>query len=211
MGVQDQGQGHARVLDALEQILGFLGAHGACHVLQADGVKAHTLELFAHLGVLGGGVYGALGVGDAAGSHGVGGGVLLGSLQSGADVAEIVQSVEDTQHVNAVLDGQLYKLFHHIVVVVLVAQQVLATEQHLQPGVGHVLADVPQALPGIFVQVAQAAVKGSAAPALYRVVTGLVHGGQDAFVVRVGQTGGHQGLVGITKDGFSELDFLSHK
>ena len=31
--------------------------------------------------------------------------------------------------------------------VVLVAQQVLAPEQHLQPGVGHILADIAQPLP----------------------------------------------------------------
>ena len=210
VGMQDQGQGHTGILDALEQLLSLVGAHGTGHVLQADGVEAHALQLLAHLSVLGGSVNRRLGVGDAAGSHGVGGGVLLGCLQSSLDVAEIVQSVEDTQNVDAVLDGQLHELLHHIIVVVLVAKQVLAPEQHLQTGVGHSLAERAQALPGILVQVAQAAVKGSAAPALDGIVAGLIHGGQDALHVAVSHTGRHQGLVGITKDGFSELDFLSH-
>ena len=210
MGVQDQGQGDTRVLNALEQGLRLGGAHGAGHILQADGVKAHALQLLAHLGVLGGSVHGGLGVGNAAGSHGVGSGVLLGGLQGGADVPEIVQRVEDPQNVDAVLDGQLHELLNNIVVVVLVAQQVLAPQQHLQLGIGHMLADMPQPLPGILVQVAQAAVKGSAAPALHGVVAGLVHGGEDLLVIGVGKPGRHQGLVGITKDGFSESDFLSH-
>ena len=153
---------------------------------------------------------GALGVGDAAGSHGTLGAVLLGCFQSGLDVAEIVQSVEDTQHIDAVLDGQLHELLHHIIVIVLVAQQVLAAEQHLESGVGHGLANLAQTLPGIFVQVAQAAVEGGAAPALHGVVAGLVHGGQNLLEIGEGHTGGHQGLVGITNDGFSKLDFLSH-
>jgi len=208
--VQDQGQGHACVLDALEQLLSLVGAHGTGHILQADGIEAHALQLLAHLGILGGGVHGGLGVGNAAGSHGVGGGVLLGSLQSGADVAEIVQCVEDTQHVDAVLDGQLHELLHNVVVIVLVTQQVLAAQQHLEPGVRHSLAESAQALPGIFVQVTQAAVKGSAAPALDGIVAGLIHGGQDALHIGKSHTGSHQRLVCITKDGFSELDFLSH-
>ena len=196
--MQDDGHFADGVLDALDEALCLIGAHGARHILQADGVEAHLLELLAHLHVLGHGVHGALGVGDAAGSHGAGGGVLLGGLQGGLDVAEVVESIEDTDHVDAVLDGQLYKLFHHVVVVVLVAKQVLAAQEHLQPGVGHVLADVAQPLPGILPQVAQAGVEGGAAPALHRVIAGLVHGGQDVGIVGVGQAGGHQGLVGVT-------------
>ena len=51
-------------------------------------------------------------VGDAAGSHGALIGVLLGGLQGGFDIAEVVEGVEDTDHVDAVFDGQLHKLLH---------------------------------------------------------------------------------------------------
>ena len=198
MGVQDNGHLADGVLDALDEALGLVGAHGARHVLQADGVKAHGLELLAHLHILGHGMDRALGVGDAAGSHGALIGVLLGGLQGGFDIAEVVEGVEDTDHVDAVFDGQLHKLLHHVVMVVLIAQQVLAAQQHLQPGVGHVLADVAQPLPGVLPQVAQAGVKGGAAPALHRIISGLVHGGQDVGIIGVGKAGGHQGLVGVT-------------
>ena len=206
--MQDDGHVADGVLDALDEALGLVGAHGARHVLQADGVEAHLLQLLAHLHILGDGVHGALGVGDAAGGHGALVGVLLGGLQGGLDVAEVVEGVEDADHIDAVLDGQLHEFLHHVVVVVLIAQQVLAPEQHLQPGVGHVLADVAQPLPGVLPQVAQAGVEGGAAPALHRVVPGLVHGGQDVGVVGVGQTGGHQGLVGVAQHSLCDLDLF---
>ena len=196
------------VLDALDQVFGFEGAHRAGHVLQAQGVKAHLDQVLAHFNVLFDGVHGALGVADAAGGYGPGRGVLLHGVQGGAQVAEVVQGVEDTDHVDTVLDAQFNELFHHVVMVVLVAQQVLAAQQHLQAGVGHVLADVPQPLKGIFIQIPQAAVERGAAPALNRVVSGLVHGGQDLFKVGIGQPGSHQGLICVTQDGFGELYFL---
>ena len=60
----------------------------------------------------------------------------------------------------------LHEVLHHVVGIVLVAQDVLAAEQHLQLGVGQALAQLAQALPGVFVQKAQAGVEGGAAPAL---------------------------------------------
>ena len=55
------------------------------------------------------------------------------------------------------------ELFHHVVCVVLVAQDVLAAQQHLQLGVRQGLAQLAQALPRILVQEAQAGVKCGAA------------------------------------------------
>ena len=210
MGVQHDGHIAHGVLDALDQVLGFEGAHGTGHVLQAQGVKTHLHQVLAHLHVLLDGVHGALGIADAAGSHGPRRRILLHGVQGGAQVAEVVQRVEDPDHVDAVLDAQLHKLLHHVVMIVFVAQQVLSAQQHLQAGVGHILADVAQPLEGIFIQVPQAAVERGAAPALHRVVSGLVHRGQDLRKVGIGQPGGHQGLIRVPQDGFGEL-YFSHE
>ena len=40
------------VLDALDEVLSLVGGHRSCHILEADSVKAHSLELLAHLYVL---------------------------------------------------------------------------------------------------------------------------------------------------------------
>ena len=208
MGVQDQGDIADGVLDALDEVLGLIRAHGAGHVLQADGIEAHVLELLAHLDIFFNRMDRALRVGDAAGRDGVLGGVLLGGLERGGDVAEVVQRVEDTQDVDAVLDGQLDELLDDVVMIVLVAEQVLAAKQHLQLGVGHGLADIAQSLPGILAQVTQAGVERRAAPAFHRIVAGLVHFRQDIGKIGIRKTGRHQRLVGITKDSFSNLNFF---
>ena len=208
MGVQDQGDIADGVLDALDEVLGLIRAHGTGHVLQADGIEAHVLELLAHLDIFFNRVDRALRVGDAAGRDGVLGGVLLGGLERGGDVAEVVQCVEDTQDVDAVLDGQFDELLDDIVMVVLVAEQVLAAQQHLQLGVGHGLADIAQSLPRILAQIAQAGIERRAAPAFHGVIAGLVHFGQDLGKIGIRKTGRHQRLVGITKDSFSNLNFF---
>ena len=210
MGVQDQRHIAHGVLDALDEVLGLVGAHGAGHVLEADGIKAHGLQLFAHFHVLFYGVDRALGVGDTAGGHGVGRGVLLGGFQSGLDVAEVVEGVKNTDNVDTVLNGQLHELFHHIVMIMLVAQQVLTTQQHLQLGVGQVLSQTAQTLPGIFAQIAQAGIEGGTAPAFHGVVAGLIHGAENAFIIAVRQTSGHKGLVGVPKHGLGNLHFSCH-
>lgn len=56
----------------------------------------------------------------------------------------------------------------------LIAQDILTTQQHLQLGVGHLGTDLTQPLPGVLLQVAQADVKGSAAPDLSGVEASLV-------------------------------------
>ena len=206
MGVDDQGQlGHG-VLDGGHQVIGLLGAHNAGHVFDADGLDAHLLQLLHHLDVLLQGVDGAGGEADGAGGVAA---PLDGLLNGHLQVAHIVERVEDTDDVDAVLDGVLHKLAHHVVGVVLIAQDVLAAQQHLQLGVGHFGADLPQPVPGVLLQVAQADVEGGPAPHLGGVVAGLVHGLQNGLKLAVGQTGGDKGLVGVTQDGFGKA-YFSH-
>ena len=92
--------------------------------------------------------------------------------------------------------------------IVLVAKQVLAAKEHLQLRVGHQSADIAQALPRILAEIAKAGVERRAAPALDRIITGLVHFGKNFLKIGVRQTGCHQGLIRITKDSFSDLNFF---
>ena len=149
-----------------------------------------------------------LGITDTAGSDGPGCRILFHCIQGGSQVAEIVQRIEDTDNVNTVLDAQFNEFFDNIIMIVLVTQQVLSAKQHLQPGIGHIFADVPQPLPGIFSQITQAGVKGRATPAFHGIVSGLVHHGQDFFEICIRQPGRHQGLVGVAHYGFGKLYFF---
>ena len=195
------------VLNGGNQIVSLLGAHDAGHILDADGGSAHFLQLLDHLHILLMGVDGGGGVGDGAGSDGAG---LDGGLHGDLQVVHVVQSVEDTDDVDAVLHSLLHEQLHEIIGVVGVAQHILTTQQHLQLGVGGSGADLAQTLPGILVQIAQAHVEGGAAPALDGVVADLVDGREHGLELFEGQPGGDQRLVRVTQNSLYKLNFLSH-
>ena len=209
MGVEDQRHVADCVLDALDEVFCFIRSHGASHILQADGLESHTLELLAHFHILFDGVHRTLGIADTARGNGVLGGILHGRIQRGFAVAEVIECIEDPDNVDTVLDGQFDELFHNVIMIVLISQQVLSTQQHLQLVVGQVLPEIPQPFPRVFVQIPQTRVKGRTAPALNGIIPCLVHCRQNVCIVCIRQTGCHERLVCITQNGFRKL-YFSH-
>ena len=116
-----------------------------------------------------------------------------------ADVADVVERIKDAKHIHAIQCGLVDKTVHHAVFVVAVAQQVLTPQQHLQARVGQQGAELAQALPRVFVEEADAGVKGGTAPALDGPVTGLVDVGAGRHHVFHGHAGGQQTLVGVAQ------------
>ena len=192
-------------LQLLDQLIAGIGGQQAGHVLDADGVGPHLLQGLGvgRKGLVG--VHRAEGVADAALDMGA---LLVGGLDGGLEVAGVVQRVKDADDVDAVGHRLLDKVLHRVVGVGAVAQHILAAEQHLQLLVGQLLAQDAQALPGVLVQEADAAVEGRAAPALHREVVDLVHFRQDGTHLIHGHPGGQQGLVGVAQDHFGDLDGL---
>ena len=193
------------LLQLLDQIIAGVGSQQASHVLDADGVCTHLLQglgVGCKVLVV---VHGAQGIADAALNMCA---FLVGRLDGGLQVAGIVQCVEDADDIDAVCNGLLYKVLNSIIGVGAVAQHVLAAEQHLQLLVGQLLAQDAQTLPGVLIEEADAAIKGSAAPALDREVRDLIHFGQDGTHLIHRHTGGQQRLVSIAQDDFRNLDRL---
>ena len=153
------------------------------------------------------GVHGRSGVGDGAGSDGAG---IDGGFHRHLQVVGVVQGVEDTDDVDAVLHSLLDEQLDKIIGIVGVAQNVLAAQQHLKLGVGNSGADLAQTLPGILIQVAQADVEGGAAPAFDGIVAGLIDGSEHGFELFEGQTGCDQRLICITQHSLHKLNFLCH-
>src|SRR5690606_28950317 len=76
--------------------------------------------------------------------------------------------------------------------------------------VGQQAAEGAQALPGVFVEEADAGVEGGAAPAFDRPVAGTVDvfaGGDHVFQ---GHAGGKQALVGVAQGEFGDVDDAGH-
>ena len=130
--------------------------------------------------------------------------VLLGGLDGLLQIAHIVERVENADDIDTVFDGLTAEGVHHIVGVVLVAQDILAAEEHLQLGLGQTCLQLAQALPGIFIEETHAAIEGGAAPALQRVVADGVQHFQGGHHVLDGHAGGSLGLVGVTQDGIGD-------
>ena len=84
------------------------------------------------------------------------------------EIADIVQRIEDAEDVDAVGRRPFDEFLQHIIGIVPIADQVLAAQQHLQPGVGHGGPQGPQPFPGIFFEEAQTGVEGGAAPDFQR-------------------------------------------
>ena len=193
------------VLDGRNKVVSVFGREKTGHIFNANGRHTHGLQFLHELHVFRECVYRRGGIGDRTGGDRPGLDCLLnGDLQ----VLRVVERVKDPDDVDAVTDARADKAAHDIVAVVFVTKDVLAPQEHLQPGVGHGRADLAQPLPGIFMQKAEAHVKRGAAPAFDRIITRLVDGLQDRLELVVAHACGHQRLTGVAQDRFGKLDFF---
>ena len=136
--------------------------------------------------------------------------LLLRSLNCCLKVFDVIQRIKNTNNINTVGDGTLYKILKDIIGIVTIAQHILAAEQHLQLGVGAHLANGTQALPRILVEEAEAGVKRRAAPALQRIETDLIQLLKNGKHVLNRHSCRNQRLVRITQHGLGNPDFLCH-
>ena len=126
-------------------------------------------------------------------------------------VAGVVQCVENTHNGNAIVNGAFYEFSYYVVSIMVVAQNVLATEQHLNRSVGKVFFQSAQSFPGIFVQETQAGVKSCATPSFYSVVANSVNFFQNRKHVGNAHTGCSQRLVTVAQYGFNYFQrFVAH-
>ena len=164
------------VLDCTDKLVRLKRSHRARHILYADGVYAHIFKLFCHLCKSVESMNGALRIADCARYHSP-------AFESGFgcrfEVAKIVECVEDTDNIDAVVNGFFHKHLDDFVGIVLVTQEVLTSQKHLEFGIRHCLAQVAQTLPRIFVEISQTYVKHRTAPALYGIISRLVHRGEN--------------------------------
>ena len=135
---------------------------------------------------------------------------LLGSANRGGKVSRVVERVEDAQDIDAVLNRLLHKGLDDIVRIIVIAQKVLAAQQHLQLGVLHMGANGAQALPGILVQKAQARIERRAAPNLKRLVTAAIEGFQNGNHILDGHARRDLALLAVAQDGLHKANLMCH-
>ena len=57
---------------------------------------------------------------------------FVGCLYCCLQVTEIIQTVKDTDNINTVCDGFLYEVLYHVICIMVVTEDILSTEKHLQ-------------------------------------------------------------------------------
>ena len=135
---------------------------------------------------------------------------LFGRLDRGFKVADIVERVENTDDVDAVVNRFFDEVLHCIVRIVAVAEHILPTEKHLELGVRHIFADQTQTLPRVLAQKADAGIKCCTAPALAGIEADLIHRRKDREHLVHAHAGGDQRLMRVTQDGFADFHLLCH-
>ena len=89
-------------------------------------------------------------------------------------VTNIIECVKYADDANAVVYRAMHKFAHHVVSVVVIAENVLSAQEHLDRSLGQVFAKGTQSLPGILVQKPQTAVESSTAPCFECVIHNLI-------------------------------------
>ena len=130
-----------------------------------------------------------------------------GGANGSFQVPCIVQCIENTNNINTVRDRFLYEVFHDVVGIMTVAEDVLSTEQHLQFCVFNVAANGAETLPRIFVEEAQAGIKGGTAPCFQSVIADFIEVFEDREHFFRRHTGRGKRLMRVTQDGFGNQYF----
>ena len=121
-------------LEFLDQVLSYIRLEQAGHIFYADGVAAHFLELLGEVDEHLVRMYRADGIDEAALDFRFLRAVL-GCVYSDLEVADIIESIEDTENADTMLRCSLDEFLDDIVGVMVVPQKVLPAQQHLYRGV----------------------------------------------------------------------------
>ena len=138
--------------------------------------------------------------------------VLIGCAYRSLQISEIVEAVKYPDDIDAVVQRLLHEVVDHIIRIVIVAEYVLSSEEHLQLRILEACSELSEPLPRILVQKSHARVKCRTAPALYRVVADLIHLVDDREHLLRGHPRRDQGLMRVSEDRFHYLNgfFLHH-
>ena len=119
--------------------------------------------------------------------------------------SRIASEEKGSDDINAVFNGFGTESLYHGTGVMLVSQNILSPEEHLELCVGQGLSQLPQALPWIFVKKAHTGVKRRAAPVLWgSVANGVQHFTGKEHILQP-HACGPLSLMGATQDGISNI------
>ena len=192
-------------LDSLDKLLCGKGGKQTRHILYADGGCAHvgnSRRVFCKRLT---GVHGAGSVRDSDLNMSA---LALCSVDSGLEVAGVVQRIKNTDNVDAVSDRLLYEICDNVVGVMTVAEDVLTAEKHLELGILDRITDNAESLPRVLAEKAQACIEGCTAPCLESMVADLVHSAEHGKHILGSHSCSNKRLMRIAQTGLADLDLF---
>ena len=121
-------------------------------------------------------------------------------------ISQIVQTVKNTNNIDSVGNRFLYKILYHIICIGTITKNVLSSEQHLELCIFESITEFTKSFPWVFFQETQGSIKGSAAPAFYRMITHFIQFIHDRHHLFCCHSGGNQRLMSVTQDRLSNLN-----
>ncbi len=164
VAVHDERDRVAR-LDRLDQVVGDARRKQASHVFDADRIAFHRDEFVGERGQFLRRVHGAGGVTDGALRVFAGG---LHGADGGAQVAGVVERVENPKDIHAVLRGAAHECFDDVVGEAGVLNDVLPAQEHHVRRAGRGGLQLIESCERVLVEETQARVDGRAAPGFQR-------------------------------------------
>ncbi|GFI30392.1 hypothetical protein IMSAGC013_01782 [Lachnospiraceae bacterium] len=103
-----------------------------CHILDTDGICPHLFNLLRHLCP----IFQCISVSQCIGKSNLCMTFFfVGCGNCSLQIAQVIQAVKNTDDINSVCNGFLYKILYHVICIRTVTQNILSPEQHLQLGV----------------------------------------------------------------------------
>src|SRR5579864_6831812 len=206
------GQGNL-FAQGLHQLICGVGFAEASHVLDAEKMGAELFHLFGQGQVIVQTILGAAGieeitsVADGRLANGTG---FEHRVDGSAHIFDGVQRIENAEDVDSLRMRFTNEFRNHIIGIGGVADGVGSPEEHLETDIGNAFAQLPQALPGVFVKETQGGVKGGAAPNFEaeELRETMRDSGSSGQQVVGAHSGGQQGLVRVAKRGVREQKAL---
>ena len=137
MGVQIDGK-TGSFLQCTHQFICSIGSQKTRHILDTQGICAHIFDSSGNVSP----VIQSIGITQSIAECDLGMALfLLRSFYCRLQIPDIIQTVKNTNNINTVCNGLLYEVFHYIICIMIITQDILSAEQHLQLGI---LKSIPQ-------------------------------------------------------------------
>ena len=192
------------LLDERNELICIVRLEQTCHILDAYGVCAHFLKLLCVFRKAFVRMNGACGIAYRRLNMTA---LFYCRVDGGFEVSGVVERVENSEYINAVCNGFLNEIFHDIVRIVAISEDILTAEKHLELCIFNLISYLAESFPRVLIEEAQAGIKCGAAPCFKRIVADLVHLFENGEHLLRRHSCGDERLVSVTQDCFANFNF----